>query len=201
MAAGGRRAKPAGAGERPPGGTASVWRAFEDNEITHSGAHYLLAIAASAKLGRAPRGADVARALGVTRAAASLQLRALQEHGLVRLDSEQRLRLTRAGSNLVSRVASKREVLLVFLREVMGVGAATAELDACKVEHLLSEETGAAMVRLVRFLRSGQPQARDFLAAFRKTTASCPPGAHCDVCAEACLLAADPRRAERRAPA
>ena len=200
MAAGGRRAKPAGAGERPPGGTASVWRAFEDNEITHSGAHYLLAIAASAKLGRAPRGADVARALGVTRAAASLQLRALQEHGLVRLDSEQRLRLTRAGSNLVSRVASKREVLLVFLREVMGVGAATAELDACKVEHLLSEETGAAMVRLVRFLRSGQPQARDFLAAFRKTTASCPPGAHCDVCAEACLLAADPRRAERRAP-
>ncbi len=196
MAAGVRRPKPAPAGARPAGGTAAVWRAFEDNEITHSGAHYLLAIAASAKLGRAPRAADVARALGVTRAAVSLQLHALQEHGLVRIDSEQRLHLTRAGSNLVSRVASKREVLLVFLREVMGVGAATAELDACKVEHLLSEETGAAMVRLVRFLRSDQPQARDFLAAFRRATASCPPGAHCDVCAEACLLAADPRRSE-----
>ncbi|OYV96688.1 MAG: hypothetical protein B7Z68_05200 [Acidobacteria bacterium 21-70-11] len=197
MAAGARRPRNVAASGSPARGTASVWRAFEDNEITHSGAHYLLAIAASAKLGRAPRGADVARALGVTRAAASLQLRVLQEHGLVRLDAEQRLRLTRAGSNLVSRVASKREVLLVFLREVMGVGAATAELDACKVEHLLSEETGAAMVRLVRFLRSGQPQARDFLEAFRQATASCPPGARCDVCTEACLLASGPPQSGR----
>ncbi len=171
------------------GETSAVWRAFEDNEITHSGAHYLLAIAASGKGGQPPRAADVARTLRVTRAAASLQLRALEEHGLVRLDPHQRLRLTRAGSDLVARVASKREVLLVFLREVMGVRDATAQLDACKIEHLLSEETGAALVRLIHFLRSGRPEARDFLAAFRGVTADCPPGARCDLCVEACLLA------------
>ncbi|HVN75809.1 MAG TPA: metal-dependent transcriptional regulator [Thermoanaerobaculaceae bacterium] len=165
------------------------WRAFEDNEITHSGAHYLLAISSLARSGAAPRAADVARQLGVTRAAASLQLRALQEHGLVRLDVRQRLRLTRPGADLVGRIASKREILLVFLREVMGVREATAELDACKIEHLLSEETGAALVRLVRFLRSGRPEARKFVSAFRRATAECPPGARCDLCAQACLLA------------
>ncbi len=168
---------------------APVWRAFEDNEITHSGAHYLLAIAALARSGQPPRAADVARQLGVTRAAASLQLRTLHEHGLVKADSRQRLGLTRAGADLVARVASKREILLVFLREVMGVREATAELDACKVEHLLSEETGAALVRLVRFLRSGRPEARKFVSAFRSATAECPPGARCDLCAQACLLA------------
>jgi len=167
----------------------SGWRAFEDNEITHSGAHYLLAIASLARSGQAPRAADVARQLAVTRAAASLQLRALQEHGLVKLDGRQRLALTRSGADLVARVASKREILLVFLREVMGVREATAQLDACKVEHLLSEETGAALVRLVRFLRSGRPEARKFVSAFRRATAECPPGARCDLCAEACLLA------------
>ena len=169
--------------------TFPIWRAFEDNEITHSGAHYLLAIASLAKSSSAPRAADVALQLAVTRAAASLQLRALQEHGLVKLDNRQRLSLTHTGANLVARIASKREILLVFLREVMGVREATAELDACKVEHLLSEETGAALVRLVRFLRSNRPEARKFVAAFRRATAECPPGGRCDLCAEACLLA------------
>ncbi len=167
-----------------------VWRAFEANEITHSGAHYLLTIASLSREGKAPRAADVARALGVTRAATSLQLRALQEHGLVELDEGQRLRLSSAGADLVGRVASKREVLQVFLRELLGVRKGTAEVDACKVEHLLSEETGAALVRLIRFARSEQPEARAFVSAFRRTTAHCPPGGRCDLCTQACLLAA-----------
>jgi DtxR family Mn-dependent transcriptional regulator len=167
-----------------------LWRAFEDNEITHSGAHYLLAISSLAKWGKAPRASEVARRLGVTRAAASLQLRALQQHGLVDLDDQQRLHLSAVGANLVARVASKHEVLLVFLGELLGVRAGTAELDACKVEHLLSEETGAALVRLIRFARSGQPEAQAFLAEFRRATAHCPPGARCELCTETCLLAA-----------
>jgi DtxR family Mn-dependent transcriptional regulator len=167
-----------------------LWRAFEDNEITHSGAHYLLAIAALGKLGSAPRAVDVARRLGVTRAAASLQLRSLQEHGLVEIDGPQRLRLSPAGADVVNRVMSKHEVLLVFLRELLGIGTDTAELDACKVEHLLSEETGAALVRLIRFTRSGQPEAKAFVSEFRRTTAHCPPGALCELCTETCLLAA-----------
>jgi Mn-dependent DtxR family transcriptional regulator len=166
-----------------------LWRAFKDNEITHSEAHYLLAIAELARLGRAPRAADIARRLSVTRAAASLQLHKLQEHGLVELDDKQRLSLSAAGSDLVARVASKREVLLVFLRELLGVREDTAELDACKVEHLLSEETGAALVRLLRFVRSDQPEARDFLSGFSRVTARCPPGGRCDLCVQACLLA------------
>lgn len=167
-----------------------LWRAFEDNEITHSGAHYLLAIAELAGLGQGPRAADVARRLGVTRAAASLQLRTLQEHGLVELNEQQRLLLSPLGANLVARVASKREVLMFFLRELLGVREEVAELDACKVEHLLSEETGAALVRLIRFTHSEQPEAQVFLAEFRRTTAHCPPGARCELCTEACLLAA-----------
>ena len=170
--------------------TTPVWRAFEANEITHSGAHYLLAVAASVESGRPPRSVDVARALGVTRAAASLQLRALQDHGLVAIGRDQRLHLTANGADLVARVASKREVMRTFLNEVLGVRPATAELDACKVEHLLSEESGAALVRLLRFLRSEHPSAAAFNSALRATTIDCPPGARCELCGRVCLLAA-----------
>ncbi len=170
--------------------TSALWRAFEENEITHSGAHYLLAVAGFAKAGQAPRAADVARALGVSRAAASLQLRTLQEHGLVEANERGRLQLSRPGADLVARVASKREVLRVFLRDILAVRPATAELDACKVEHLLSEESGAALVRLIRFLRSSHPAARACLEAFRETVGHCPPGRRCELCDEVCLLAA-----------
>jgi DtxR family transcriptional regulator, Mn-dependent transcriptional regulator len=172
-----------------PRKTIPSWRAFEDNEITHSGAHYLLAIAAASKEGPAPHAAAVARTLGVSRAAASLQLRALVVHGLVRFDEAQGLHLTRLGADLVTRVRNKREVVRVFLSDILGVRPATAEADACKIEHLLSEETGAATVRLIRFLHSGHPAARACLAAFRATTAACPPGRLCDLCVASCLLA------------
>ncbi len=175
---------------RPAGKT---WRAYEDNEVTHSGAHYLLAIAAAGKEGPPPHAADVARALGVSRAAASLQLRALTVRGLVRLDEGQGVHLTRTGADVVTRVRNKREVVRVFLSDILGVRPITAEADACKIEHLLSEETGAATVRLIRFLHSEHPAARACLTAFRATTAACPPGQLCELCVASCLLA-DARR-------
>lgn len=150
---------------------ATTWRAFEANEVTHSAAHYLLAIASFTRRGIAPRAAHVARELGISRAAASLQLQSLREHGLVELDDKQQLHLTQAGADLVARIAFKREAFRVFLEEILGVRPQVATLDACKVEHLLSEETSAAMIRLLHFLRSGHPAAQAALRAFRESTA------------------------------
>ncbi len=173
---------------------AHLWRAFEANEITHSAAHYLLAVAALGRLGNQPRAADVARYLGVSRAAASLQLRSLHEAGLVEHDAKLHLHLTREGADLVARVAGKREVVRVFLTEILEVSGETAAVDACKVEHLLSEETSAALVRLIRFLRSPHPAARAALRAFHDTVAACPNDRHCDFCENTCLLAAGRRQ-------
>lgn len=169
---------------------ATTWRAFEANEISHSAAHYLLAIASFTRKGIAPRSAHIARELGISRAAASLQLQSLRQHGLVEMDARQQLHLTRAGADLVARIASKREVVRVFLEEILGVRPQVAVLDACKVEHLLSEETGAAIIRLLHFLRSAHPAAQAALQAFRETTAACEPQARCDLCTNTCLLAA-----------
>lgn len=165
-----------------------VWRAFEANEITHSAAHYLLAIAAAVKEGQSPRAADIARQLEVSRAAASLQVRALRDHGLIGVDQHHRISLTRAGADLVARIAGKREVVRVFLEEVLGIDPGAAEMDACKVEHLISEQTCAALVRLITFLRSGYPAADECLKVFRETVAACGPLSRCDLCTEVCLL-------------
>ena len=169
-------------------GFEGVWREFESNEITHSGAHYLLAISALGDEGDNPRAVDVAHRLEVSRAAVSLQLKALRQQRLVEVGADHRIRLTDRGHDLVGRIAGKRRVLLAFLRDVLGVCEETAERDACKVEHLVSEESGAALVRLLRFLSSGHPAAAACMAAFRETVVRCRPGVRCDLCDEVCLL-------------
>ena len=126
-----------------------VWRAFDNNEVTHSTAHYLLAVASLAEGGDRPRAADVARQLGVSRAAVSMQLKTLREHDLVHVRKDNRLELSRHGADLVARIASKREVLKEFLHRVLGVDPKVAERDACKIEHDLSPST---MAKLTEFL-------------------------------------------------
>jgi DtxR family Mn-dependent transcriptional regulator len=165
-----------------------VWREFEDNEISHSAAHYLLAISGLQKSGDSPRAADIARALDVSRAAVSLQLRTLRDHGLVEVGSDHRVRLSAVGSDVVARVASKREVVKAFLEQVLGVTGDTAEQDACKIEHLISEETGAALARFLHFIASTDDAGRGLLDAFHAATADCPPGARCDFCTTRCLI-------------
>ncbi len=165
-----------------------VWRAFDNNEVTHSTAHYLLAVASLAESGDRPRAADVARRLGVSRAAVSMQLRTLREHDLVHVRKDNRLKLSRHGADLVARIASKREVLKEFLHQVLGVDPQVAERDACKIEHLVSEESGAALVRFIRFLNSEDEVYNNFVTRFRHSTASCAPDTTCRLCREICLL-------------
>ena len=132
----------------------SVWREFEHNEITHSAAHYLLGVAALSRQQGPPRAADLARRLGVSRAAVSLQLRTLRDHGWLTVDEHHHLHLSPEGADMVSRIAGKRALVKALLHDLLGVPDEIAETDACKVEHLLSEESATALLRLLRVLRS-----------------------------------------------
>ena len=164
-----------------------VWRAFDNNEVTHSTAHYLLAVASLAEGGSRPRAADVARQLGVSRAAVSMQLKTLREHDLVRVGKDNRLSLSRHGADLVARIASKREVFKAFLHEVLGVDPQVAERDACKIEHLVSEESGAALVRFIRFLHSEDDVSTDFVDRFKTRDGRLPARRPPAPCAARCV--------------
>jgi Mn-dependent DtxR family transcriptional regulator len=158
-----------------------VWREFERNEVTHSAAHYLLAVAAFAKSGRDPRAVDVARLLDVSRAAVSLQIRSLRDNRLVDVADDHRIHLTRTGADLVARIASKREVLRLFFVDVLGVDPETAERDACKIEHLISEQSGAALVNFIGCLRADEAALAELVGRIRATAAEGTEGASRDL--------------------
>ncbi len=166
-----------------------VWKAFEQNVISHSAAHHLMTIAALLEKHGYARVTDVARSLDITRGSASITLKALKEKGYVVEDENKFLRLSEQGQSLVHAVRSNRKVLIKFLQDVLEVEPEQAEIDACKMEHLVSGESGKKLLRFVKFLLSDDPKARAFLQAYWNHENTCEGlTEECDICETECLM-------------
>ena len=159
-----------------------VWREFEQNDVSHSIAHYLLAVTSLSNEKVDVKAADVARKLGVSRNAVSLQMNTLKSSNFISVDERQCISLTKIGESISARIASKRHTMNVFFSEVLGVSEETAETDACKIEHLISDSTGEALSKFVSFLRSDQKVVLDFLKRFQEHYVGCDPKIGCGLC-------------------
>lgn len=151
----------------------ATWKEFDQNIITHSAAHHLMAIDDLVrKLGYA-RVSDVARALNITRGSVSISLQPLKKAGLVAQDENRHLRLSARGQALADAIKTKRHLLHRLFADVLGVDAVQAEIDACKIEHLISRPTAEKLIAFLRFTDSDAPVVRQFRAALRDADAAC----------------------------
>lgn len=118
-----------------------VWKQFEENGVTHSAAHHLLAIL-ELRSGRGyARVTDVAKNLNITTGSASTNLKSLKAKGLVIEDENRFLTLSEEGEAIAKAVIIRKKLFLQFLTDVLKVSPEQAEIDACKTEHLISAET------------------------------------------------------------
>ncbi len=134
--------------------TTDVWKSFNDNEVTHSAAHHLLAILELSTQRGYARVTDVAKFLDITTGSASTNLKSLKQKGLVDEDDNRFLVLSTEGRNLAEAILNRRHVLEKFFVEVLGVSPDQAEVDACKTEHLLSMETTKKMANFTKKQKS-----------------------------------------------
>src|SRR3970040_410080 len=133
-----------------------TWKEFEANELTHSGAPHLLAIhEVGAAYGGWARVSDIARRLNITRGSVSINLRTLKKRGWVQTDAHRLAKLSAKGLKVVHSVMAKRVIVKTFLCDVLGIPEAQAEIDSCKIEHLISHSTGERLVYSVRALAPG----------------------------------------------
>lgn len=150
-----------------------IWKEFDQNVITHSAAHHLMAIDdLIGRLGYA-RVSDIARQLNITRGSVSISLQPLKKAGLVEQDENRHLRLSERGQALVAAIKTKRLLMQRLLAEVLGVAPEQAEIDACKLEHLVSNATAQRLLSFLRFLDSEPGRGRQFVEAWRVFNAEC----------------------------
>lgn len=126
-----------------------VWKKFEENNITHSAAHHLLAIMELKKSRGYARVTDVARHLNITTGSASTNLKSLKGKKLIIEDDNRFLNLSPEGEALARAVITRKRIFEKFLTEVLHVDPDQAEIDACKTEHLISAETARKLEQFV----------------------------------------------------
>jgi DtxR family Mn-dependent transcriptional regulator len=100
--------------------------------------------------GKDMRSIDIANALGVSKASVSSMTGILRDEGYVTKQRYGAVALTEKGRRAAVDVKRRYELLKRFLHHVLGVEAATAAHDACRIEHLISAETAEQIDRRLR---------------------------------------------------
>lgn len=114
--------------------------------IHESGEDYLEAIYVLGKERGVVRSIDVAHHLKFSKPSVSRAVRILIKEGMLIMEKDRSLTLTKKGLQRASLVYERHIVLTKFL-ESIGVSPEIAEKDACLVEHDLSDESFEAIQR------------------------------------------------------
>lgn len=85
------------------------------------------------------KGAELARKLNISRASVSEALSKLVSKGLISYKSYGVIALTKTGETEAEKVYSKHNKLKIFFEKVLGISAHEASENACKIEHIISE--------------------------------------------------------------
>lgn len=90
------------------------------------------------------RSIDIAEYLGVTKPSVTYTTKRLRENGYITMDIDGLITLTDSGMEIASKMLDRHHTLTKFLVS-LGIDEITAEKDACKIEHDISQETYEAI--------------------------------------------------------
>ncbi len=86
------------------------------------------------------RSIDVCNELGYSKPTISVAMKQFREQKLIEMDGNGYITLTPAGLEIAVQTYERHEVLSKMLM-LLGVQQETALADACKIEHIISQET------------------------------------------------------------
>lgn len=109
--------------------------------VHESGEDYLETIYLLSKHNPFVRSVDIANELGYTKASISRAMRILREEGLVTIADDGQVKLTKTGARKAMEIYDRHTLIRDFFIQILGVNEVTAQKDACKIEHVISEET------------------------------------------------------------
>lgn len=105
-----------------------------------SGENYLETILMLKEKRGTVRSIDIARELNFSKPSVSRAVGILKEDGYITMEPGGEICLTSQGREKASGIYERHQLLTLFLQKVAGVSEEIAETDACKMEHIISDE-------------------------------------------------------------
>ena len=124
--------------------------------IHESGQMYLETIYILSQNSTFVRAIDVGEQLGFTKPSVSVAMKNLREQECITMGEDGLISLTEKGRKIAESVYERHTLFTQWLVS-LGVDAATAAQDACRIEHVLSKETFEAIKRHVESGFSSRP--------------------------------------------
>lgn len=117
--------------------------------LTASLEDYLEIIFNYTNLNKNIRAVDISKELGISRASVAEALKKLTEKGFVNYSRHDSLSLTERGFLAAKNIASKHQILQKFF-ENLGLDKEEASLNACKIEHVITENAFQKIVEQIK---------------------------------------------------
>ena len=117
--------------------------------IQESGEMYLETILILSKKQPHVRSIDVGEYMGFSKPSVSRAVGLLKTGGYITVDEDGYLSLTDLGLELATKIYERHKILTSFLTSI-GVDEDTASQDACKIEHVLSDESLEAIKKHIK---------------------------------------------------
>lgn len=108
--------------------------------LHESGEDYLETILILEERNGYVRSIDIANELNFSKPSVSRAVKILRENGYINVDGKGHIQFTEEGRAKAEAVYDRHKTLTSAL-EMMGVSPEQAEADACRIEHIISEET------------------------------------------------------------
>lgn len=102
---------------------------------------YLEIIMHLSQEGQSAKISDIARRMNIAKPSATQAIAALKKQGLVFHDRYGPVILTEKGAQKAEEVWHRHQIIRAYLEEFLKVSPATADADACLIEHIVSQET------------------------------------------------------------
>ena len=110
-------------------------------KIQESGENYLETILLLEMRNGTVRAVDIANELGYSKPSVTRSMGVLKKAGLVDQELYGTIQLTEAGRKRANEIYDRHVLIKEFLMTVLSLDARTAETDACRIEHIVSQTT------------------------------------------------------------
>ena len=113
-------------------------------KLQESGEMYLETIYVLSQDNPEVHSVDVASEMGFSKPSVSRAVNLLKDNGYLNIDKGGALSLTESGLEVATKIYDRHNTLSAFLTSI-GVEEETAVEDACRIEHVISDDTMAAI--------------------------------------------------------